>query len=66
MRLRVNGLSREVPEGSTVASLLEGLELGPERVAVERNGAIVPKPEYDATPLAEGDRLEVVQFVGGG
>lgn len=66
MKLRVNGQEREVPGGPTVASLLESLDLGPERVAVEHNGAIVPKAEYESTTLAEDDRLEVVQFVGGG
>ena len=66
MNLWINGRVREVPAGATVASLLEGLGLGSGRVAVERNGAIVPRAEYEATPLAEGDRLEIVQFVGGG
>jgi thiamine biosynthesis protein ThiS len=66
VNVRINGQDRDVPAGATVASLLEDLGLGSERVAVERNGAIVPKTEYETTPLTEGDRLEIVQFVGGG
>lgn len=64
--LEVNGLRREESESTTVAQLLHVLQLDPLRVAVERNGAIVPRREYASTALAEGDRLEIVQFVGGG
>lgn len=51
------------------ANLLEQLtQMGfdPKRVAVEKNGEIVPRAQYETTPLQEGDRLEVVRFVGGG
>lgn len=64
--LEVNGLRREESEATSVAQLLHALRLDSVRVAVERNGAIVPRPEYGTTILAEGDRLEIVQFVGGG
>ncbi len=66
MNVRINGEERDVPQGATIAALLASFGLAVERVAVERNGRIVPKAEYEGTPLAEGDRLEIVQFVGGG
>ncbi len=66
MRISVNGQGREIAAGTTLSQLLAGLDLGGMRVAVERNLNIVPRNEYDATVLAEGDRLEVVTFVGGG
>jgi thiamine biosynthesis protein ThiS len=62
----VNGQQREIAQGQTVASLLRELALPPTRVAVERNREIVRKPDYESTPLAAGDRLEIVTFVGGG
>jgi len=64
--LTVNGEPRRVPVSATVASLLEGLGLDPAKVAVERNLEIVPKSTYAAVPVADGDRLEIVHFVGGG
>lgn len=51
---------------ATIADLVRELELAPERVAVERNGEIVPRSTLADAPLAEGDRLEIVHFVGGG
>jgi thiamine biosynthesis protein ThiS len=66
LEIVVNGQAREVASGGTVGSLLRELALSPARVAVERNLEIVRKSEYDSTPLAGGDRLEIVTFVGGG
>ena len=66
MQVIVNGTSRPVPEGTTVARLLELMALAGRRVAVERNGEIVPKSQHPQVPLAEGDRLEIVVAVGGG
>ncbi len=66
MRIRINGQDRDYPEDTTLAGLLASLDLPGGRVAVERNGEIVPRADYGATALAEGDRLEIVQFVGGG
>lgn len=66
MRLRVNGQDREVPEGETLAHLLNSLELPSRRVAVERNGDIVPRDRFEGTVLAARDSIEIVQFVGGG
>ena len=55
-----------MPEGASVASVLERLAIATPRVAVERNREIVPKASYATTSLASGDVLEVVEFVGGG
>ncbi len=66
MRVEVNGEPRELAPGSTISALLAVLGLGDRPVAVERNAEIVPRAQHASTPLAEGDRLEVVQFVGGG
>lgn len=66
MRVRVNGQEREIPEGEALAHLLSALKLTAGRVAVERNGAIVPRDRFEGTILVAGDRLEIVQFVGGG
>jgi sulfur carrier protein len=66
MLLTVNGTPRELPEGTTVAALLEHMSLVGRRIAVERNGEIVPKSLHDRTLLARGDRLEIVVAVGGG
>jgi thiamine biosynthesis protein ThiS len=66
MRVLLNGFEREFPEGQTLRQMIDGLALPPERVAVELNGEIVPRATYGETVIREGDRLEVVQFVGGG
>jgi thiamine biosynthesis protein ThiS len=62
----LNGEARQLPVGATVLDLLSGLGRDPRTVAVERNGEIVRRPDYGATVLAAGDRLEVVHFVQGG
>lgn len=62
----LNGEARHLPAGSTLLDLLAGLGRDPRTVAVERNGDIVRRPDYGATVLAAGDRLEVVHFVQGG
>ncbi|HBO69814.1 MAG TPA: thiamine biosynthesis protein ThiS [Deltaproteobacteria bacterium] len=62
----VNGEKRVVAPGATVLQLLRELSLPESRVAVERNLSIVRKAEYGETLLEEGDRLEIVTFVGGG
>jgi thiamine biosynthesis protein ThiS len=66
MNIQVNGEATEAPDGTSVASLLEQLEIKATRVAVELNLEIVPKASYPETLIQEGDRLEVVGFVGGG
>jgi sulfur carrier protein len=66
MRIEVNGESREVSHGITVASLLVTLGVQDGPVAVEKNREIVPRAAHASTELREGDVLEVVHFVGGG
>jgi sulfur carrier protein len=62
----VNGESHEIPAGTTVAELVVRLGLGGKPVAVERNREVVPRARHPETTLAEGDRVELVTFVGGG
>ena len=69
MKLTINGREREFPElqsDSTPQHLVELLQLKADRVAVERNGDIVPRATWAEVRLEDGDKLEVVQFVGGG
>jgi sulfur carrier protein len=64
--IQVNGETRETPQGTTISILLAQLGLNSGRVAVEYNLQILPKTQWDRTRVANGDRLEIVQFVGGG
>jgi sulfur carrier protein len=66
VRVTVNGERLAVPQGASVADLLERLGVASPRVAVERNRDILPRAQYGATALAEGDVFEVVELVGGG
>ena len=66
MRLMVNGEALEPAAAADVAALVLELGLDLKKVAVERNLEIVPRSLYAETPLADGDRIEIVQFVGGG
>ncbi|MSO54471.1 MAG: sulfur carrier protein ThiS [Rhodospirillales bacterium] len=66
MRIAVNGEERRFAEALTVTELLTTIGLDPRKVAVERNLEIVPRSAYAATRLADGDRLEIVHFIGGG
>ena len=66
MRVLVNGEVQEVPEGTTVAALLDRMDLGGRRLAVERNQEIVPRSAHAQTVLHDQDRIEVVHAVGGG
>lgn len=66
MEIIVNGERRQVDEGATVLLLLRELSLPETRVAVERNRSLVRKTEFAGTVLSEGDRVEIVTFVGGG
>ncbi|MGH9580381.1 MAG: sulfur carrier protein ThiS [Terriglobales bacterium] len=66
MKLHINGEERNVGDELTLSGLVELLGMKADRVAVERNREIVPRERWPATPLAEGDRLEIVHFVGGG
>jgi len=64
--IRVNGAARAVAPSHSVADLVRDLSLEGKRIAVELNGAIVPRSRYAGTPLADGDALEIVVAVGGG
>jgi len=66
IELKINGEPRRVSTGLTVAGLIEQLGYAGKRVAVERNGEIVPKSRHPETALAAGDQLEIVVAVGGG
>jgi sulfur carrier protein len=69
MDLVINGQPRSfaaLSAGATVLDLLNALNLKPDRIAVEHNGSIVSRTAWPATSVADGDRFEIVQFVGGG
>lgn len=62
----VNGEQTEIAEGVAVAELIKGLGLKPERLAIEVNRRIVRRVDWPSTTLSEGDKVEIVHFVGGG
>jgi thiamine biosynthesis protein ThiS len=64
--IHLNGELQEVPEGLTLAALLDRFQLAADRVAVECNLHIVPREEWSERLIHDGDKLEIVQFVGGG
>ena len=66
LELIVNDEPRRLPDGATVADLVATLGLGPRRIAVEVNLAIVPRADYARTALRTGDKVEIIHFVGGG
>ena len=66
IQLSVNGQVQRLEPGANVARLLDTLALAGKRVAVEKNGEIVPRSRYAETGLADGDALEIVVAVGGG
>jgi len=66
MNIQLNGEQKEIREGSTIAGLLDSLGIGGERVAVEVNLDIVPRARHATHVVNDGDRIEIVQFVGGG
>jgi sulfur carrier protein len=66
VEILVNGAPRAVPPGASPARVIELLALGGRRIAVEVNGAIVPRSAYAEHELKPGDRVEIVHAVGGG
>ena len=64
--ITVNGQAQEFEDGMTVTDLVRSLDLAAQRVAVELNGAIVPRATFDSTLLHDDDKVEIVHFVGGG
>src|SRR4051812_13393473 len=66
LRLTVNGELRNADPGTTVAALLKAMGIDPARVAVERNRDVVPRATWGEAGLSDGDRIEIVAFIGGG
>ncbi len=66
MQVIINGKPENVPTGVALLELMEARQLDPSRVVAELNREIVPGEEFPKTRLQEGDRLELLQFVGGG
>jgi thiamine biosynthesis protein ThiS len=66
MKLAINGEDREFASISTVSALLAQLEMKPDRVAVELNRELLPRDRWATAQLSDGDKLEIVHFVGGG
>jgi len=66
MQIVMNGDPIEIVAGSSIESLLKQLGISRERVAVELNADIVPKADYEKQLLSDGDKIEIVHFVGGG
>jgi len=64
--IEINGESRTIPKIENVGELIQHLGIGPDRVAVEVNQKIVRRGEWASTPVSDRDRVEIVQFVGGG
>jgi thiamine biosynthesis protein ThiS len=64
--IQLNGANVTCQRGTTLGALLDGRGVERRMIAVEYNGEIVPRHEYDSISLADGDQLEVVQMVGGG
>jgi sulfur carrier protein len=64
--LQINGERRDFPDLSNVAALVDHLGMKGDRVAIELNLEIAPRDRWSSTPLKDGDRLEIVHFVGGG
>jgi sulfur carrier protein len=66
LTLSVNGTATRVDDAATIADVIAKIGAAGKRIAVERNGEIVPRSRYAATPVRDGDRLEIVGAVGGG
>ena len=66
IQIQVNGTNRLLPEGSTLAQLLQSLELGERRLAIELNQRVIPRSEFDQRCLHPADRVEIVHAIGGG
>lgn len=66
MNIHINGQPHELADGLTVKALLDELGYGEKRVAVERNGELVPKSRHGEQVVEDGDRIEILQAIGGG
>jgi len=66
VRVQINGETRDLADEATLGDLVGVLSLAPERVAIELNHRVVRRTEWASTTLEDGDRIEIVHFVGGG
>ena len=66
MQVHINGDAREVPDNTSLSNLVTLLNLPNERIAIELNHAVIRRTEWPVTELHEGDKVEIVHFVGGG
>jgi thiamine biosynthesis protein ThiS len=66
INLFLNGTTTSLPQGITVQAMLAAQGINPQNVAVERNGAIVPKSAFATMTLDNGDQVEIIGFIGGG
>lgn len=66
IQITINGAQRRIPQHFNLAQLLEEMQLAGKRVAIERNGEIVPRSQYSSVELTADDQLEIVVAVGGG
>ncbi|MDQ2974549.1 MAG: sulfur carrier protein ThiS [Acidobacteriota bacterium] len=66
MRIQVNGQPQEVKEALSLSQLVTSLELKPEQIAVELNQKVIRRGDWQNTDLRDGDKIEIVHFVGGG
>ena len=66
MQIEINGAPAEVADGALMATLIATLALTGKRIAVELNGELVPRSRFDCQVLKHGDRVEIIQAVGGG
>jgi sulfur carrier protein len=66
MTITLNGDPHALADGATIGDLLAQLDIDPRGVAVERNFVVIKRDHYASTPIADGDQIEIVNFVGGG
>ena len=66
MNVIINGNREDIPDGLTISDLVKSYNLAPSRIAIELNLKILPKRSYDITEIKDGDKIEIVHFVGGG
>jgi thiamine biosynthesis protein ThiS len=66
LQIKLNGETKNIEDGTTLQTLIEELDLAPERLAIEHNRDVVRRPDWPGVVLKEGDRIEIVHFVGGG
>jgi sulfur carrier protein len=66
LQVQINGENRDIPDQSNLEDLVRELSLTPARIAIELNRSVIRRREWADTKLADGDRIEIVHFVGGG